>query len=93
MALICMLIFVKFIPMFSIERVKDSDFVENTSLMYKFWYLNGATLLIRFKYYFAWILADAICNNGNIGFNGYDADGNPKWDKFTNVYVFKFEVS
>lgn len=93
MSMICVVIFVKFLPMFPIERVKDSNFVENTSLLYKFWYLSGATMLIRFKYYFAWLFADAVCNNSGIGFNGYDSDGLAKWDKFTNVYVLKFEVS
>ncbi|KRT85710.1 hypothetical protein AMK59_1035, partial [Oryctes borbonicus] len=91
MSMTCVVIFVKFLPMFPINRVKDSDFVENTSLLYKFWYLNIATMLIRFKYYFAWLFADAVCNNAGIGFNGYDANEVPKWDKFTNVYVFKFE--
>ncbi|KAI4458117.1 porcupine [Holotrichia oblita] len=93
MAMIYVAIFVKFLPVFPITRVKESDFVENTSLLYKFWYLNGATMLMRFKYYFAWLFADAICNNSGMGFNGYDTNGKPQWDKFTNVFVLKFEVS
>lgn len=93
MGMICVVIYVKFLPMYSIQRVKDPEFVENTSLLYKFWYLNGATMLIRFKYYFAWLFADAICNNSGIGFNGFDTNGTPKWDKFTNVFILKFEVS
>lgn len=51
------------------------------------------TTTVRFKYYFAWLLADAICNNAGLGFNGFDSDGTPKWDLFTNIYVIPFEVS
>lgn len=85
--------FVNFLPQFHIEGVKDDDFVENTTLLYKFWYLSMATMLVRFKYYFAWLFADAICNNSGIGFAGYDANGGAMWDKFSNIHIFKFEVS
>jgi hypothetical protein len=51
------------------------------------------TTAVRFKYYFAWLLADAIVNNAGLGFNGFDSDGSPKWDLFTNIYVIPFEVS
>lgn len=51
-----------------------------------------ATTIVRFKYYHAWLLADAICNNSGLGFNGYEKDGNPKWDRITNINVISFEV-
>lgn len=51
------------------------------------------TTTVRFKYYFAWLLADGICNNCGLGFNGFDSDGSPKWDLFTNIYVIPLEVS
>lgn len=52
-----------------------------------------ATTAVRFKYYFAWLMADAVCNMSGLGFNGYDADGSPKWDLISNIYVIPFEVS
>lgn len=52
-----------------------------------------STTLVRFKYYHAWILADAICNNSGLGFNGYDANNNPRWDGISNINILKFEVS
>lgn len=52
-----------------------------------------ATTTIRFKYYHAWLLADAICNNSGLGFNGYEKDGNPKWDLISNINVISFEVT
>lgn len=52
-----------------------------------------STTVIRFKYYHAWLLADAICNNSGLGFNGYDKDGVAKWDMISNINVIGFEVS
>lgn len=38
-------------------------------------------------------MADAICNNSGLGFDGYQKDGSPKWDLISNVNVIGFEVS
>lgn len=51
------------------------------------------TMGVRFKYYFAWLFADAIVNNAGLGFNGYDTDGSAKWDRCTNINVIHIEVS
>ncbi|KMQ93769.1 membrane-bound o-acyltransferase domain-containing protein 2 [Lasius niger] len=50
-------------------------------------------MLVRFKYYHAWLFADAICNNSGLGFSGYDERGNAHWDLASNVDVYKFETS
>nr|XP_022910561.1 membrane-bound O-acyltransferase domain-containing protein 2 [Onthophagus taurus] len=93
MAMISVVIFVKFIPSYSIQGVKDDDFVQKSSLLYKLFYLHMATFLVRCKYYFAWLFADAICNNSGIGFNGFDNKGNPNWNKFSNISIIGFEFS
>ena len=36
-------------------------------------------------------MADAICNNSGLGFNGYEKDGTAKWDLISNIHVFSFE--
>ncbi|VEN51674.1 unnamed protein product [Callosobruchus maculatus] len=92
-ALFCAYTFLIFLPKFPIRRAKDENFLENTSLSYKFWYLTVSTTLVRFKYYFAWTLSDAICNNCGIGFNGYNEDGSPNWDKISNVDILQFELA
>lgn len=89
----CAYTFVLFLPKFPISRTKEDSFINNTSMSYKFWYLTVSTTLMRFKYYFAWTLADAICNNCGLGFNGYNADGSSKWDRFSNVDIFSFEFA
>ena len=40
----------------------------------------------------AWVLADAVNNASGLGFNGYDANGNAKWDLVTNVRILDLEV-
>lgn len=72
--------------------ITEDDFLDNTTFLYKIWYLMMSTSIVRFKYYHAWLLADAICNNSGLGFNGYENDGNPKWDLITNINVIGFEV-
>ena len=44
-------------------------------------------------YYHAWILSEAVCNASGLGFSGYDAKGNAKWDIATNVDILGFEVN
>ncbi|XP_057656266.1 lysophospholipid acyltransferase 6 [Diorhabda carinulata] len=90
-ALFCAYIFVKFLPRFPIGRVKDGNFVENSTVGHLFWYLTVSLLLVRCKYYFAWTMADGICNNSGIGFSGYNENGASKWNKYSNVDIFQFE--
>ncbi|XP_050576179.1 lysophospholipid acyltransferase 6 isoform X1 [Bombus affinis] len=92
-SLLCAAMFVTFIPTYPIQKLKDDDFLENTTVFYKMWFLMVTTMLVRFKYYHAWIFADAICNNSGFGFNGYDKNGEPKWDLASNVDVYGFEMS
>lgn len=92
-ALSCCLVFILLNPHFPIRRIKDEHFLETTDFSYKLYYLAMCTNLVRFKYYFAWIMADAICNNAGLGYNGQDPDDNPKWDKVSNVDIAKFEFA
>ncbi|XP_043266771.1 lysophospholipid acyltransferase 2 isoform X2 [Venturia canescens] len=92
-SLMCAVIFVTFIPSYPIQRIKDENFLENTSAAYIIWYLMIATMMVRFKYYYAWLFADAICNNSGLGRNGRNPDGSVKWDLISNVDVIPFELS
>ncbi|XP_034949890.1 lysophospholipid acyltransferase 1 [Chelonus insularis] len=91
--LICGVLFISLIPMFPLERVKESDFIENTGIIYKLVYLSIVLFFVRARYYYAWLFADAICNNSGMGFNGLDDHGQPRWDGTSNVDYFTFELS
>lgn len=92
-SMVCAFIFMKFVKMYPVKNMKEDDFVNTSSMAYKFWYAMMATSCIRFKYYHAWLLADAICNNSGLGFTGYDKDGNSKWDLISNINVLGFEFA
>uniref|UniRef100_A0A182XZ34 Lysophospholipid acyltransferase 1 n=1 Tax=Anopheles stephensi TaxID=30069 RepID=A0A182XZ34_ANOST len=92
-SLVCALIFVKFATIYPIKTMKDDGFIASSGFFYSLWYMMMATTAVRFKYYFAWLMADAICNNSGLGFNGYDErDGvTPRWDMLSNIQVLEFE--
>ncbi|XP_020278739.1 lysophospholipid acyltransferase 2 isoform X2 [Pseudomyrmex gracilis] len=92
-SLLCALIFITLIPTFPIQRLKENEFLETTNIFHMIIFLMMTTMLVRFKYYHAWLFADAICNNSGLGFNGYDEQGNARWDMTSNVDVYKFEMS
>ncbi|CAH0397891.1 unnamed protein product [Chilo suppressalis] len=78
-----------------LEELNDptSEVSRSWSALYLLWYAHLCILVVRCKYYHAWLLSEAICNNCGMGFNGYDTDGKPKWDKMTNIDVFGFELA
>jgi hypothetical protein len=65
----------------------------NKPFWYRFIHFNVSSSSQRVKYYLAWVLADAVNNASGLGFNGYDEDGNAKWDLVTNVNIYKEETS
>lgn len=71
----------------------DDEFIEETTIFGKMFFIVVATTIARMKYYHAWLLSDAICNASGLGFNGYDAEGRPKWDLISNVDIINFEVN
>ncbi|CAH0723417.1 unnamed protein product, partial [Brenthis ino] len=82
-------------PLTVLEELQDptSEVSRSWSAVYLLWYAYLSTLVVRCKYYHAWLLSEAICNNSGMGFNGYDNNGSPKWDKMSNVDVFGFELA
>ncbi|GFS18162.1 lysophospholipid acyltransferase 2 [Elysia marginata] len=56
-------------------------------------FLLGVMTLAKHKYYFAWILGDALNNAAGLGFSGYDSQGNPQFDLTDNVDVYGVEFS
>lgn len=66
----------------------DEDFLQNTTFIYKLYYITCATTLERTKYYHAWILSDAVCNASGLGYN----KKTKSWDLVTNVDAIRFEL-
>ena len=47
---------------------------------------------IKLKFYIVWLLAESVNNASGFGFNGFDRNGEPKWDLLTNVNIIELEV-
>lgn len=85
--------FVTIGPWYTVQRLRDDEFVLQTSFLHKMWLLIMVTTVARFKYYHAWLAADAISNACGLGFNGYDVQARPKWNLISNVHIPKFEFA
>lgn len=91
-SVICGYIYMKYAKQYPIRRIKCPIFLKQTNVLQKLWYLIMATTCFRFKFYHAWLMSDAICNNSGLGFAGYDVAGVPKWNLVSNINVIGFEV-
>ncbi|KAL8563065.1 hypothetical protein ACOMHN_059582 [Nucella lapillus] len=56
-------------------------------------YVLVCTTVARQKYYFAWILGETLNLAAGFGFNGYDSEGEPKWDLNENVNLWEVECA
>lgn len=71
----------------------DETFLIESSIFSKIWFIIVITSLTRFKYYFAWTLADAVCNASGLGFSGYNERGDQEWNLLDNIDILRVEVS
>lgn len=74
-------------------KIVDTTFMETSSYAYQLWYMNMMVSVKRFQYYYAWIIAESICNNAGFGFNGLDENNKPRMDLLTNINVWKLETA
>ncbi|KAI1897359.1 hypothetical protein AGOR_G00082500 [Albula goreensis] len=90
---ISLLVFLSVCKVFPVERNIDDDFIATTPFYGQVIYLYLSMLTTRPKYYFVWTLADAINNAAGFGFNGYGADGLPRWDLISNLRILDIEFA
>lgn len=80
-------------PKFEIEFLRSPEFLVQTPIVVRFYYILIFTMISRLKYYVAWHLGEAISNASGLGFNGYDSGGKPMWNLISNMDLWKFEAS
>ncbi|KAG0191069.1 lysophospholipid acyltransferase [Apophysomyces sp. BC1034] len=56
-------------------------------------FLQVSGLMTRSKYYVVWSLAEGACILSGFGFNGYDQQGCPRWDRLVNVRIVDVETA
>ncbi|KAK3785062.1 hypothetical protein RRG08_023263 [Elysia crispata] len=74
------------------EKLNTPEYY-NMTFFERLMFLLGVMTLAKHKYYFAWILGDALNNAAGLGFSGYDSQGNPQFDLTDNVDVYGVEFS
>ncbi|CAE7187411.1 unnamed protein product [Rhizoctonia solani] len=90
--LVFLLLFTLFGPQFNYEMSVDPKWVAKP-----FWYKLGTTQLFGFfartKYYGAWSLTEGAAVLSGLGFNGFNASGQPRWDKTANIDIKNIEFA
>ncbi|KAI1283222.1 Lysophospholipid acyltransferase 2 [Halotydeus destructor] len=80
-------------PLLTHELLKDEAWLAKTSFLSLLIYVTAVLTANRFKYYFAWVLGETLCNASGLGFAGYDEENNADWDLVSNVSIWKLETS
>ncbi|XP_026085406.1 membrane-bound O-acyltransferase domain-containing protein 2-like [Carassius auratus] len=88
-----LMVYLVIYTIFPTDRVIDDTFMASNPFYIQVLYLYISMLALRPKYYFVWTLADAINNAAGFGFNGYNADGTPKWDRISNLRILDIEFA
>ncbi|XP_063306572.1 lysophospholipid acyltransferase 1 [Pelobates fuscus] len=87
------ILFLTFTKAFPFSKIIDDTFISEIPLYMRLIYLYIAIQACKPKYYFAWVLADAVNNAAGYGFNGVDEKGNDRWDLITNLNIWNIEAS
>ncbi|KAI9105377.1 MBOAT, membrane-bound O-acyltransferase family-domain-containing protein [Phlyctochytrium arcticum] len=92
-ALICFFLFFKFGSQWSYMYCLTDEY-QQSSFLYRLFYLQIAGGLARTKYYIAWKLSEGACDLTGIGYNGRDPKtGEERWDRIQNIPIRKFELA
>eukprot|EP00698_Gefionella_okellyi_P004648 TRINITY_DN14253_c0_g1_i1.p1 TRINITY_DN14253_c0_g1~~TRINITY_DN14253_c0_g1_i1.p1 ORF type:complete len:516 (+),score=113.30 TRINITY_DN14253_c0_g1_i1:60-1550(+) len=78
--------------LFPLSKLRTEEFLHDWSQLHKWGFLYVSMTLIRCRYYFGWMLAEAACIASGIGFNGFGEGGKLLWDRMQNVSVLLVEL-
>ncbi|KAI8051194.1 MBOAT, membrane-bound O-acyltransferase family-domain-containing protein [Syncephalis plumigaleata] len=77
---------------FSITYCLDKQY-RQASFLYKFFYLQLASVVARMKYYFVWKISEGTCILSGLAFNGYNAHGQAQWNRVINIRIMDYELA
>jgi lysophospholipid acyltransferase len=79
---------------FHLQSLGDSEFAYSHSHLARFLHMIPTIYGERFKFYFAWKMAEGGCVIAGFGFEGYDRDGNAiGWRGVENVDIWRLETA
>merc|ERR1712137_533334 len=70
---------------------KDSEYAMSMNLFERWALVMVSFSFMRSSYYTGWLMSEAAVVISGFGFNGYDANGNAKWDRLTNIDILGVE--
>ncbi|ORX56788.1 MBOAT-domain-containing protein [Hesseltinella vesiculosa] len=91
-SLLFITVLVMFSPTYNFSALLKSEW-RDLPLWQKLLSIQLVALVTRCKYYAVWLLSEGACVLCGFGFNGYEDDGKPRFDRLTNINVLKCELS
>lgn len=90
--LICGFLMVKVMPLIPLQQLADEEFIQAHGKLKRFAYFLVAATLVRFRYYFGWILGDITNNAAGFGHAGFDEETKKsKWNLAENMNIWEIE--
>ncbi|XP_043117513.1 lysophospholipid acyltransferase 1 [Puntigrus tetrazona] len=89
----CLIWFFIITKAFPITYNVDPQFINEASFITRLVYALISVQAARPKFYFAWILADAIHNAAGYGVRGENERGEVSWDLISNVRIWEIETA
>lgn len=91
---LCAFIMMVIIPQQGTDMLIDPEWIATHGFFYRLWTMVKNVGWIRFRYYFAWVLADLINNCAGLGYSGTDPKtGREKWSLCKNVDIRRLEMA
>jgi lysophospholipid acyltransferase len=87
-----LIIHLSFAKYFPVEELLKPNGLAEMNLFMRHIYGVLSICGIRCKYYFIWKLSEGAGILAGLGFGGYDKNGNPLWNRLTNIYISKIET-
>lgn len=79
-------------PHISEEYLLTDDY-DKRDFWFRCMYLLVWGKFVLYKYVACWLVTEGVCILTGLGFNGYDENGEPKWDACANMKVWLFETT
>lgn len=91
---VCMVLHLQVAAHYKVSALYNKEFIAANGFLQRIFHVCAALLADRFKYYFAWKVAEGASILGGFGFEGYDKDGQQLgWRGVENVDILGFELS
>lgn len=90
--LVCAIVPILVYPKVALPTLLTPSFTHQPFLARMFWIYVAGTAE-RFKYYFAWLLAEGACVLSGLGYIGKDEHGHHRWGAISNVNILNVELA